>query len=534
MLRAIGLLAAMVLPLLLLSAVPTPAQGKTESDREVQQERKPRKIKALSLAAQAHVIRVNRVLQKYTKIEDGAETLSKKVEHARENIPIWLAEIARTKAAMEKLEKPLKVLTEKQKTKRRAQIEKARLLIEAAPSQLDKMREDALAHIAKAIPLLDKMHTVSKLEGQDRVAMWNSYAYVYAILSRFKDARDAYEGMLKEDEIADHLRLQALFASGQLSLKLEEYPHGMRRLEEWFDFSVELGRTIRPSDHFLMAQGYYAMNSYDKSISQIQQTIDLAAEKALPLRERWLGMLANIYITKEDYASAVTPIELLLLLYPKREYWLQMNGIYGALEQRDKQLAIMDTAWRQGLLEQRNEFIFLAQQLAAAQNPLHAALVLRDGIKKEIVEEDFALYKMLGGFWQQAQETAKAVAAYRAADKLTKTGEMQYRVALLLMLENRIEEALKAARRAYKKGDFLQHSQTRVLEGQALLEVGRLREARDVFQAIADSGDKNKVHNWLEYVQREIDSRQAKLDAIARYREQAAAILDGLAHSSER
>ena len=517
-----------------LASAPAVAQkqkGKSKSKQKGKQPaRKAKKVKALSLAAQNHVIKIGRIIQKFSDISDEGDAVRKAAQQSEKQIVLWRKE----------LKDPELELSDKQKAKIRGAIADAEKIIAAAPKRIEQAEAAALAQIGKAVPVLDAMQRAkAKLQSQDLAAMWNYYGYVYAILERFEDARNAYENLLNEDEVAESLRLQALFSSGQLSMLLEEFERGVKRLEEWFNFSVELGRPVRPGDHFLLAQGYYSLKRYKDVVGRINLTLERAAETGVPVKERWLRLLAATYFAQEDFGKARDPLELLVLLFPKREYWLQLQGTYGELEMRENQLAILDLAWRQGLLEKETEYISLSQHLQVAKDPYEAAVVLAEGMDKRlqdedgedegpIVEADYDNLKMLGNYWYQAKETEKALAVFRAAAELGETGEMQYRIATLLNLENRIPESLTAAKAAYTKGNFASRTEARILYGQCLLETGELEAALEIFRELQKAGFEDQVKTWIKYANAQLQARNAISDTIELYRKQEKAILDNL------
>ena len=513
-----------------LSLASAPALAQKEKKKGKKPVRKAKKVKALSLAAQNHVIKIGRIIQKFSDISDEADVARKAAQDSEKQIVLWRQE----------LKDPALELSDKQKEKIRAAIADAEKIIAAAPKRIEQAEAAALVQIGKAVPVLDAMQRAKdKLQSQDLAAMWNFYGYVYAILERFEDARNAYESLLNEDEVAENLRLQALFSSGQLSMLLEEFERGVKRLEEWFNFSVELGKPVRPGDHFLLAQGYYSLKRYKDVVKRINLTLERAEETGVPVKERWLRLLAATYFAQEDFGKARDPLELLVLLFPKREYWLQLQGTYGELEMRENQLAILDLAWRQGLLEKETEYISLSQHLQVAKDPYEAAVVLAEGMEKRlqdedgedegpIVEADYDNLKMLGNYWYQAKETEKALAVFRTAAELGETGEMQYRIATLLNLENRILESLQAAKAAYTKGNFASRTEARILYGQCLLETGELEAALEIFRELQKAGFEDQVKTWIKYADAQLQARTAISDTIEHYRKQEKEILDNL------
>ncbi|MGI9345320.1 MAG: CDC27 family protein [Gammaproteobacteria bacterium] len=496
-----------------------PTFAHAQESKKPAKKRVVKKVKALSLVAQGYVIKVTRIFGEATKLGERASNILASAEQAKKDIVVWQEEI---KAGD---------LSTKKVAKLRAQIEDAEKLIASAPKTSEALNAASLKLVGRALPVLDTMRAnIGKLQSQDRAAMWNYYGYIYSLQENYRGARRAYDNLLKESEVAPNLRLQAMFSSGQLSMVLEEYQKGVKRLEQWYAYARELEKPIRPGDHFLLAQGYYALSEYDKVIVRINDAIELALSKAIPLREGWLRLLVATYFVKENFTAAREPLEALVLLFPKREYWIQLQGTYGELELRENQLAILDLAWRQGLLERSSEFVALSQHLQLAGDPLQAALVLTDGIDQEIVEEDFDKLSLLANYWLRAQEIKKALESFEKASEETDSGKMHFRMAQILFLENQIEEAYKAAEIAYKRGGIDDLESVRILMAQSLLELGEYEQALEIFNDIASESEKAKsrVKSWLKYAATQQDAIDAMNAAIDVYKAQEREILSSL------
>ena len=74
--------------------------------------------------------------------------------------------------------------------------------------------------------------------------------------------------------------------------------------------------------------------------------------------------------------------EILINLYPKKIYYLQLGGTYNQLGREKDYMITLKAAYAKDLLDKESEYLALAQLLLLSENPYWAAKVLGSWTKK--------------------------------------------------------------------------------------------------------------------------------------------------------
>ena len=145
---------------------------------------------------------------------------------------------------------------------------------------------------------------------------------------------DAYRKLIAEPEVTIPLRTGALLSLGQLYMVQEDYERGIQYVLQW---QKEIEKVTAQS-YALLGQAYFSLEDYKKSLSSIETAIKLAEEEGYKPRENWyVIMAANISEMKSEIGEKESlrrqlPIyEILVNLYPKKLYFIQLGGVYGQL-----------------------------------------------------------------------------------------------------------------------------------------------------------------------------------------------------------
>ena len=121
---------------------------------------------------------------------------------------------------------------------------------------------------------------------------------------------------------------------------------------------------------------------YRKSFSAIEQAIKLAEEEGYKPRENWyVIMAANINELKAEIGEEkallqqIDIYEILVNLYPKKQYFIQLGGSYGQLGRERDYMITLKAAYLKDFLNKESEYLALAQLLLLNKNPYWAAEV---------------------------------------------------------------------------------------------------------------------------------------------------------------
>ena len=429
---------------------------------------------------------------------------------------------------------PITIEAQSTDNKKPVKYKKARALQSSTAKKMAKVYEALEVVDEKGEPAPD-METVlsilndlrdnrDDLKSYDRSVMWNAWAYVYFSDGKYSQALDSYRKLMNEPESTIPLRTGALLSMGQLSMVQENYDQGIRYILQWMD---EVEKVTAQAWSFL-GQAYYAKEDYRKSFSAIEQAIKLAEEEGYKPRENWyVIMAANINELKTEIGEEkallqqIDIYEILVNLYPKKQYFIQLGGSYGQLGRERDYMITLKAAYLKDFLNKESEYLALAQLLLLNKNPYWAADVLVSGQKKMITKVDEETeeetiepvvkdteknLKLLADSWRMAQEIDKAIPILERSAEMSKDGTSYVILGNLYLSEDRVEQAIKAINKGLEKGDIKNLSQVYLTLGQAHFELQNFEEARTNFRIAARDKKKTiktQANTWLKYTENE-------------------------------
>ena len=363
-----------------------------------------------------------------------------------------------------------------------------------------------------------------ELKSYDRSVMWNAWAYVYFSSEKYTQAMDAYRKLIAEPEVTIPLRTGALLSLGQLYMVQEDYERGIQYVLQW---QKEIEKVTAQS-YALLGQAYFSLEDYKKSLSSIETAIKLAEEEGYKPRENWyVIMAANISEMKSEIGEKESlrrqlPIyEILVNLYPKKLYFIQLGGVYGQLGRERDYMITLKAAHAKDFLDKESEYKALAQLLLLNKNPYWAAEVLISGQKKMItivdeeteeekivpvVKDTEKNLKLLADSLRMAQEIDRAIPVLEKSASMSKDGESYVLLGNLYLSEDRVNEAVASIKKGLEKGKIKNLSQVYLTLGQAYFEPQEFEEAKKNFR-IAARDKKKKIktqaNNWIKYTENE-------------------------------
>ena len=363
-----------------------------------------------------------------------------------------------------------------------------------------------------------------ELKSYDRSVMWNAWAYVYFSSEKYTQAMDAYRKLIAEPEVTIPLRTGALLSLGQLYMVQEDYERGIQYVLQW---QKEIEKVTAQS-YALLGQAYFSLEDYKKSLSSIETAIKLAEEEGYKPRENWyVIMAANISEMKSEIGEKESlrrqlPIyEILVNLYPKKLYFIQLGGVYGQLGRERDYMITLKAAHAKDFLDKESEYKALAQLLLLNKNPYWAAEVLISGQKKMItivdeeteeekivpvVKDTEKNLKLLADSLRMAQEIDRAIPVLERAASMSKDGESYVLLGNLYLSEDKVNEAVASIKKGLEKGKIKNLSQVYLTLGQAYFELQEFEEAKKNFR-IAARDKKKKIktqaNNWIKYTENE-------------------------------
>ena len=234
-----------------------------------------------------------------------------------------------------------------------------------------------------------------------------------------------------------------------------------------------------------------------------------------------IGELKKDFGEKNALLRQVEIYEILVNLYPKKIYFIQLGGTYGQLGREKDYMITLKAAHAKDFLNKEGEYLALAQLLLLNQNPYWAAQVLVSGQKKLITTVDEKTkeekivpvvknteknLKLLADSWRMAQEIDKAIPVLEQAAKISKDGKAFVLLGNLYLSEDKLESAVDSIKKGLEKGKIKKVSQVYLTLGQAYFELQEFEMARKQFRIAARDKDKKvktQANNWLKYTENE-------------------------------
>lgn len=191
-----------------------------------------------------------------------------------------------------------------------------------------------------------------------------------------------------------------------------------------YQYGVELDKTNKTQ----------ADRQFKLGVVEVERTINMGkADPLVTIRENWYQIQSALYFQLEDYSKVRDVLEIMIVQWPRPQYWVQLSAMYSELKQLDKQLAVLDVAYRLGFLEKEANIVTIAQLYSINELPYLAAQVMENAMKP-IMEDGKQVYlvdpeeeknlTLLGQSYLIGRDYAKSTAPLTKAAELAEDGEL--------------------------------------------------------------------------------------------------------------
>jgi tetratricopeptide (TPR) repeat protein len=360
---------------------------------------------------------------------------------------------------------------------------------------------------------LEEVRAMSDLNSYEQAQMWNFYAFIYFNQENYREAITAYENVLKQPDLPIGLEQSTLYTLCQLQFQQEDYAAALRTLDRWFT----VADNPAPEPYILKAQIHYQQQQFREGIEPVMTALQIAEAQGKEPQENWYRLLNVFYYELEDIPNVIQVLRTMINRWPKREYFIQLAGMFGEQGNDSGQLAMFDVAYEAGWLVRGPELVNYAQMLLQADIPFRAAKILEAGLQDGTIESTEQNWRVLAQAWQLSQDDVKAIPAMtRAAALSTDEGTLDLMLAQSHQNLGQWQECVDAARTGINKGNLRRADQAQMILGGCLFELKQYQQARTAFQAAgADPRSRQSSDAWLSYIEAEQD-RERQLEAALR------------------
>ena len=320
-----------------------------------------------------------------------------------------------------------------------------------------------------------------------------------------------YEKVLEQgDDITEGLEHGTMYSLAQLYFVEEEYQRSLDMMNRWLIKKADFGEDPGRNPRYFMGQVYYAMKDYPGATKQIELAITMAEERNMvPIKENWWQLLRFLYFEQDNWDRVLEILHVLVRDYPKRDYWVQLAGIYGQEGYEREQVLAMEVAHAGGYLDRERDVLNYGGLLMQEEVPYRAAKWMQVGFDEELVEATAKNLQSLGQAYQIAQDIDDAIPILESAGKLSEEGEIFSRLSQLYLEKDEYKKCTDAADSALEKGVDREYN-TEIVLGMCLFNRDRLTQARKTFvtarrHARADKNESVEriCNQWITYIDRD-------------------------------
>lgn len=346
----------------------------------------------------------------------------------------------------------------------------------------------------EASAALQKLHAEVEKGSTDEALVLQMLGYAEMGQNNYKSAIDYLRRSLALDRLPESAKYNVGYMVAQLYAAEEQYEQALQFASQWFKTLTE----PTPDQAIFMANIFAQTGDYKSAIPYTEQAIATAAEP----KESWYQMLVASHFELKNYQQAATALETLIKLHPKKsEYWEQLASVYMALNQEMRGLAVLQLAWKTGVLKKESSIRSMVQLAISRGIPDHAARLLQAAMDQELLPRDKIWQDMLANAWLAARESAQAIAAFETLAGITDEGDPWIRIATIHSEKGEWQPAETALAQGLRL-KLKEPGKAWLMLGIVKTEQSKFDEGLDAFKKARTFGDAEKQANtWIKYAE---------------------------------
>ena len=362
---------------------------------------------------------------------------------------------------------------------------------------------------AEAFEVLDNVKSkASSMNSYELAMMYNFYAFIHYEVENYDQAIAAFENVVQQQPIPETFEQATLFSLAQLHMMRGNYDKAIVKIEQWEAIQKNLypSTDIPAKNLVLKAQAMYQKQDYAAASKYINAAVLQVETNDLGFQvdEQWYVLQRAIYFELKQPENVKNVLLKLVKKFEAPKYWIQLAGMYGELEQEQKQLAVMEIAEQKSFIATGSDMFNLAQLYYYHQMPYKAAAIMQKAMDVGKLPEDERNLTFLAQSWNFAKETEKAIPVMLAAAELSDSGELYAQLGQMYLNMDKWKQAVDASQQALEKGGLRNEGMSHLVIGLAQFNVGEYNEAlNQLAKAQEYDGSRGMAQQWSKFVEGE-------------------------------
>jgi tetratricopeptide (TPR) repeat protein len=265
---------------------------------------------------------------------------------------------------------------------------------------------------------------------------------------------------------------------------------------------------VEANDYFILAGAFAQKGDYRSALQPAERALQL--DQASGGRdEKYYSILNLTYSELGEVPKRLRLLEQMVEYFPNTEsYWSQLAFIYAERDRNRDALAVLEVAYKAGLIEGEEKLINLSQFYYDQNNPYRGAKMLDAEMRAGNVERSLENLELLAQLWAAAQEQERAIAILTEAAPKRSDGRLYYQLGQSYLADEQYAKSVQNLRQAIRRGglDDREVGNAYVLIGTALFQQdSESKEARTAakreFERAARYRDSSQsAQSWIQYI----------------------------------
>ena len=328
--------------------------------------------------------------------------------------------------------------------------------------------------------------------------LYQLYGQFYAVQSQYTSAVPWFEKALATEKMPRIGAQEVRFQLAQTYFMIGKYENVISLLDEFIRVGERYKYPVSARVNLLMSYSHGRLEQYEPSYFHIKQANNKSDKPQLD----WIEYAFSLAMKLENLNDAEDLGTRLLFLEPnKKKYWNQVSALYFAKEFELDSLSALELAYENDTLNKESDYLLLAKYYLYQKSPLKSVMVINDGIKKKLIEENEENLKLLSSSYFYSRDLDNGIKILVKAEKISDDPELSFRLGTYAFDSEKYELAISSFNIAKKRGWNDIPGRIELITGISYFELDNVEKARSNLLLATNFDDtKDTAEGWLSYI----------------------------------
>lgn len=328
--------------------------------------------------------------------------------------------------------------------------------------------------------------------------LYQLYGQFYAVQSQYTNAVPWFEKALATEKMPRIGAQEVRFQLAQTYFMIGKYENVISLLDEFIRVGERYKYPVSARVNLLMSYSHGRLEQYEPSYFHIKQANNKSDKPQLD----WIEYAFSLAMKLENLDDAEDLGTRLLFLEPnKKKYWNQVSALYFAKEFELDSLSALELAYENDTLNKESDYLLLAKYYLYQKSPLKSVMVINDGIKKNLIEENEENLKLLSSSYFYSRDLDNGIKILVKAEKISDDPELSFRLGTYAFDSEKYELAISSFNIAKKRGWNDIPGRIELITGISYFELDNVEKARSNLLLATNFDDtKDTAEGWLSYI----------------------------------